>query len=152
MKKLLLLILFSFAVNSFAQNPDRVIFEYDNAGNQIIRRFCINCFDSRISSDSIKEFSELKNEDLLKFSTTDNFSYYPNPVKEELYIKWELINDVKVSRIDVYTLTGQLVKSFSNLISENNKTIPFQELPVGTYSILLTYTSGEQKPITIIKK
>jgi hypothetical protein len=59
---------------------------------------------------------------------------------------------VKVSRIDVYNINGQLIKSFPNLTDENNKTIPFQELSVGTYSILLTYTNGEQKPITIIKK
>ena len=152
MKKLLRLLLFCLGINGMAQNPDRVIFEYDSAGNQIIRRFCINCFDSRISNDSIKDFSELKEEDLLKFSPTDNISYYPNPVSEELYLKWELINEVKVSRIDVYNINGQLIKSFSNLINENNKTIPFQELPVGTYSVLMTYSNSEQKPITIIKK
>lgn len=158
MKKLLGLLLFCFGINGMAQNsdraqnPDRVIFEYDSAGNQIIRRFCINCFDSRISHDSIKDFSELKEEDLFKFSPTDNISYYPNPVSEELYLKWELINDVKVSRIDVYNINGQLIKSFSNLINENNKTIPFQELSVGTYSVLMTYSNSQQKQITIIKK
>lgn len=152
MKKLLLLLLFCFAFSGFAQNLDRVIFEYDNAGNQVIRRFCLNCFDSRISNDSIKEFSDLKSEDLLKFTPNDNISYYPNPVKEELYLKWELTNEVKVSLIEVYSLTGQLVKSFSNLVNENNTTIPFHELPSGTYSILLIYTNSEQKPITIIKK
>lgn len=152
MKQLLLLILFCFSLNGMAQNLDRVIFEYDSAGNQIIRRFCINCSTFRNTNDSIKDFSELKEEDLLKFSPTDNISYYPNPVSEELYLKWELINDVKVSRIDVYNINGQLIKSFSNLTNENNKTIPFQELPVGTYSILLLYSNSEQKPIIIIKK
>lgn len=152
MKKLLGLLLFCFGINGMAQNSDRVIFEYDSAGNQIIRRFCINCSTFRNTNDSIKDFSELKEEDLLKFSPTDKISYYPNPVSEELYLKWELINDVKVSRIDVYNINGQLIKSFLNLTNENNKTISFQELSVGTYSVLMTYSNSEQKPITIIKK
>jgi outer membrane protein len=93
-----------------------------------------------------------KEEDLLKFSPEDVISYYPNPVREELYLKWELVNENKVSSIEVFTINGQRVNVYSNLEKENTKNIPFQEYPQGTYLVLLSYTNGDQKSITILKK
>ena len=39
-----------------------------------------------------------------------------------------------------------------NSIKENTKNIPFQEYPQGTYLVLLSYTNGDQKSISILKK
>ncbi|WP_430399831.1 T9SS type A sorting domain-containing protein [Flavobacterium sp.] len=134
-----------------AQSQDRIKFDYDTAGNQIVRKLCLGCLESKTSEEEIKAVTDLKEEDLLKFSSNDVISYYPNPVKEELYLKWELINENKVSKIEIYSINGQLVKSIKSLENENSSVIPFQEYPVGTYSILLFYTNNEQKSITIIK-
>ncbi|WP_396160689.1 T9SS type A sorting domain-containing protein [Flavobacterium sp.] len=136
----------------YAQNPDRILFHYDAAGNQTQRSFCINCSNSRVTDETPKEITDIEDEDLVKFSPDDVISYYPNPVKEELYLKWELFNENKVSSIEVFSINGQRINLYSNLEKENTKNIPFQEYPQGTYLVLLNYTNGEQKSITILKQ
>lgn len=149
--KPVLLFLFTILVSIGSYAQDRIKFNYDTAGNQTRRFVCYGC--SAKTTDSIpKEIAELKEEDLLKFSPNDVISYYPNPVREELYLKWELVNENKVSSIEVFTINGQRVNVYSNLEKENTKNIPFQEYPQGTYLVLLSYTNGDQKSITILKK
>ena len=73
-------------------------------------------------------------------------------MREELYLKWELVNENKVSSIEVFSINGQRVNVYSNLEKENTKNIPFHEHSQGTYLVLLNYTNGEQKSITILKQ
>ncbi|NHN25698.1 T9SS type A sorting domain-containing protein [Flavobacterium jejuense] len=153
MKKIFFILIF-IVTSSISAQVDRILFNYDSAGNQIKRELCINCSSSLIRTSQeeiIKEIVDLKEEDLLKFESEDLLSYYPNPVKEELFLKWELISN-NVSKVEIYSLSGQLIKFLPNLEKENSKIISFQEYPSGTYSVLLSYTNGEQKSITIIKQ
>ncbi len=145
-----ILLLFSFIIQ--AQVADRITFSYDDAGNQIQRKLCINCTTSKMSNESIKEITALEEGDLLKFSEQDIISYYPNPVKEELYLKWELVNNNTVTSIQVYGLNGQLVSSHTQLEKKNTQNISFQKYPTGVYAVILYYKNGEQKSIKIIKK
>lgn len=131
---------------------NKVIFNYDNAGNQIKRTLVITAFTSKSSNETIENDQKIVQENLLKFSNEDVISYYPNPVKEELYLQWELINENNVSKIEVYSFDGKLLRFHNNLQSENNKTISFQEMTTGNYLVILFYTNGEQKTIKIIKK
>lgn len=119
------MILLGFSILATAQ--DEIVFEYDNAGNQIKRYLCINCplGTGKTSNGLPKEIAALKAEALQKFFPEDVISYYPNPVKEELYIKWELIEDNLVTSIQVYGLSGQLLKSYSGLEKNNTQNIPF---------------------------
>ena len=152
MKRILfLLITFLFVGNVYSQIT-RIRFDYDTAGNQTVRYLCISCGSSKTTELETKEITKLEDNDLSKFFEEDVISYYPNPVKEELYLKWELIDENKVSKIDIYNLNGQIVKSFTDLEKENSKNISFQEYPVSTYLVLLLYTNGEQKSITIVKE
>lgn len=148
MKQLLLVILFFVNSSIFSQ---KIRFEYDAAGNQILRKWCPSCL-SRDSNEVFKEISNLDDSDLKKFFPEDVISYYPNPVKEELYIKWDLINNNAVSKIEIYSFSGQLVSSIGSLEKEESKMISFQDYPVGSFLVLLHYTNGEQKSITIIKQ
>lgn len=152
MKLALTILLGLLSTIMYSQNPDRILFYYDTAGNQIQRTFCINCSNSRVADETPKEITDIEDEDLVKFSPDDVISYYPNPVKEELYLKWELFNENKVSSIEVFSINGQRINLYSNLEKENTKNIPFQEYPQGTYLVLLNYTNGEQKSITILKQ
>lgn len=142
-----LLLIFGFV----CQAQNRITFSYDNAGNQIKRQLCINCLTSKMTDEKTKEITALE-EDLLKFSSKDLISYYPNPVKEELYLQWELLDGNYVSSIQVYDPNGQTLQSFSNMDMKNSQNIAFQMYPTGIYFLVLSYKNGEQKSIKIIKK
>jgi hypothetical protein len=146
-----LLLFLSFSIFCTAQ--DKIIFEYDNAGNQTMRSLClsINCSTTSKIAPS-KEIKDLKDEDLQKFFAEDAISYYPNPVKEELYIKWELTANKSVSSVHLYDLNGREVHAYSHLEKVNTLNIPFLSYPAGTYLVILNYNDGEQKTIKIVKQ
>ena len=150
MKNYLLLLFVGFSFFAKAQAPDKITFEYDDAGNQTSRELCIGCTKAGKTA-APKEIAALKEEDLQKFSPEDVISYYPNPVKEELYLKWELIEGKTVSSIDLYDLNGRTLKTYNNLDKTNNLNIPFFDYPRGTYLVILVYNDGEQKTIKIVK-
>lgn len=150
MNKLLLfaILLFCFSMNG----QNKIRFEYDQAGNQVIRYWCPSCSAKSANNQDIKEIAALEDTDLQKFHPEDEFSYYPNPVMEELFLKWPLREDKKVKNISVYNISGQLVKQYANLEKEQTQNIPFSNFPVATYILVLEYTNGEQKSINILKK
>jgi Secretion system C-terminal sorting domain len=148
MKKILTTIVFLITIGSLAQN--KLLFEYDKAGNQVKRELCINC--NPLLGKALKEIAEIQTEDLVKFTPQDVLSYYPNPVKEELYLQWELSEINSVSKIEVYTLSGQLLKSYTALENKKSQNIPFSSLPQGIYNLRLIYTNAEVKAIKIIKE
>ena len=131
---------------------DKIIFSYDGAGNQIQRFLCLSptCMSAGKKAKPI-EIATITEDDLQKFFTEDVLSYYPNPVKEELYLKWELIADKNVSSIYLYSINGQAIKAYNNLGTTNILNIPFFNYPSGTYLVVLAYSNGEQKTIKISK-
>lgn len=148
MKKELLfvLLLFSFITNA----QQKLTFSYDTAGNQITRTLCLTC-NSKPAKE-IKEIEALTEDDLLKFSEEDVISYYPNPVREELYLSWQIAAENYVASIQVFSTTGQLLKQYSATSKTNNQNIPFQDYPTGMYVVLFNYNNGEEKTIKIIKQ
>lgn len=145
---ILLLLGFSFIIK--AQN--KIVFDYDNAGNQIKRELCINCDKAKYKTTNIEAVEKVKDEEMQKFFPEDLVSYYPNPVREELFLKWELGDNNAVSVIQVYNIAGQILQTFSQTEKKNALTIPFQTYPAGTYLIILVYNSAEHKTIKIIKQ
>ncbi|OXA75881.1 Por secretion system C-terminal sorting domain-containing protein [Flavobacterium aquidurense] len=152
MKKIIALIVFGITLFSNAQQ--KITFNYDSAGNQILRELCLSGCNplAKPAKEEVKEIEALADEDLLKFSQEDVISYYPNPVKEELYIKWELKDENYVTSIQVFNLTGQLLRSYEPTAHNDNQNIAFQDYPTGIYAVMLYYNNGEQKSIKIIKK
>lgn len=149
MKKYLLLLFLGASLSTKAQ--DKITFDYDNAGNQIKRELCLSCNKANYKTKEVKEVTALQDEDLEKFIPEDVISYYPNPVKEELYLKWELVEGKVVSSIYLYALNGQVLKTYEKLDKTNNLNIPFLNYPKGTYLVILVYNDGEQKTIKIVK-
>lgn len=134
-----------------AQN--KLTFSYDpKTGNQIVRELCLGCPSTGKPAKTVKEIEALTDADMEKFSPEDVISYYPNPVKEELYLKWELTKGNSVSSIQVFSVTGQMLKNYQENERTNNINIPFQDFSSGFYLIQLNYTTGEPKTIKIIKK
>ena len=138
-KKLLIVLLLVSVVQLYAQDKT-IEFSYDNAGNQTERKICVNCSTTAAS----KTLTETTAEDFIPLDTnpTDQISYYPNPVQQELYLKWELINDKKVTAIMVFTNTSAV----------QLHTVNFSNLPLGVYLIMMQYSDGKDKTFKIIKE
>ncbi|RKR10997.1 putative secreted protein (Por secretion system target) [Flavobacterium sp. 90] len=139
-------LLFCFSVKA----QTKLTFDYDAAGNQTNRTLCITCVLK--SAKQVKEVEAIVQDDLLKFSPDDVISYYPNPVKEELYLQWQLANDNYVTSVYVYSITGQVLQTYQTNSGSNNLNIPFQQYSTGVYLVLLSYKDGGEKSIKIIKK
>jgi hypothetical protein len=145
---LVVMILFSIVI----QAQQKITFTYDSAGNQTKRELCLKCTAKKANATPPKEIAAVTEKDLEKFFPEDVLSYYPNPVREELYLKWELSNENYVKALQVYNFNGQVLKSYSLSERDNTQTIPFQDYPAGVYLIVLEYNNGDQKTIKIIKK
>ncbi|MFH7002094.1 T9SS type A sorting domain-containing protein [Flavobacterium bizetiae] len=148
MKKYLLFL--SVLLSNYLLNAQKLTFGYDLAGNQISRTLCVNC-NSKPAKE-IKEISALQEEDLLQFSHEDQVSYYPNPVREELYLSWQTSANKYVAAIKVFSVTGQVLLNYQGSSKANNYNIAFQSYPSGIYLVLLSYSDGEEKTIKIIKQ
>lgn len=149
MKKQLLLLFLGFSLFGKAQN--KIFFDYDTAGNQIKRELCLSCPRSKFQVDALNKVVAIQEEDLQKFFPEDVISYYPNPVKEELYIKWELTAQKTVTTIFLFSSSGQQLQVYNGLDQLSNYTIPFLNYPEGVYLVNLLYSDGEQKTIKIVK-
>ena len=72
-----------------------------------------------------------------------NISVYPNPVKDEIFIK----SDLQIEKVEVYSLTGLLLIQKNNV----NDKISVSSLSKGVY-ILRVYTEKEVIVRKIIKE
>jgi hypothetical protein len=139
MKNKILLLLFITSL-SFGQ---QTLFSYDPAGNQTNVFVEINIVaSSRIATDST-----LLNNPIYK-----DVKYFPNPVKSELYMEWEIIDENTLSSITIFNLEGVLLKNFNELNNVNSYILPFDSYPQGIYLVTFLYSNGEQKTFKIIKQ
>lgn len=146
MKNLFPLFILLCSTLGFGQN---VVFDYDNAGNQV-KRYLIN-IGNKQTPKPVKEIKDIVEADLIKADIYDDLKYYPNPVKEELFLKWESSDGTTVKSMSLYSLNGQLIKTVTDLEQFNTYTFPFQQLPQAIYSLVLNYSNGEKKSLKIIK-
>ncbi|TPG36298.1 T9SS type A sorting domain-containing protein [Flavobacterium pectinovorum] len=150
MKIILLPFLFLFFFTGNSQT--KITFDYDAAGNQINRILCLSGCSPTAKRADVKEIEAITEDDLLKFSPQDVISYYPNPVKEELYLQWQLAKENYVTSIMVYSVTGQMLQMYQINDKTESLNIPFQSYSTGVYLVLLSYKDGGEKSIKIIKQ
>lgn len=151
MKKSLLCSFLLLCLFASAQTPDHVKFEYDAAGNQVLREL-IDITPGRYKNDSIKAPEELAEGDWKESDLYADIKYYPNPVKEELHVKWTNKAGNYVTSVELYTLNGQLMKQLKNLKNTDNANVAFHAYPEGMYTLVLVYANGERKTLKIVKR
>ncbi|OIQ18100.1 MAG: hypothetical protein BM557_07745 [Flavobacterium sp. MedPE-SWcel] len=129
------------------------MFDYDESGNQIKRDLiCVNCDDPlRPAPEQIGE-EDKESIGLTQSDKYEQLSYYPNPVLEQLYIKWVNSKELYVVAVEVYTLKGQKVVSFQDLAGVNNYKVNFENLAQGVYVVMLIYNNESIKDLKVIKK
>ena len=127
---------------------DRVTFAYDESGNQRERKLCINCVVNKPAPAGENLVS--KNVDTIQ---DDNLKFYPNPVTEDLFIEFNVVNvNKKITTIEVFSLTGQVLRKYTDVNTSETLKIPFVELPQGVYVVNVKYNDGEIVDLKIVKK
>lgn len=139
-------------VDPLFSEPNVLKFTYDTAGNQTNRQFVYISSGVWRQSNPANTKEDITEEKLIESDIYTDILYYPNPVVSELFLKWKNNEIDFVDHIELYSLSGQLVKSMSNIKNSEETTIDFQSLPSGYYNLLLIYSSGEEKDLKIIKK
>lgn len=133
---------------SFGQSPviPRIKFTYDTAGNQTRRYICTSC---AAKNTVYKNEETLKDADLLE---ENKVFYYPNPVLEELYVKWKNTDDSQVTSVELYSMNGQQLKKITEVKDSELVKISFMDYPTGYYIVVLVYSNGEKKDLKIVKQ
>jgi hypothetical protein len=165
MKKYLLVFLL---IGTFTNAQNKIALQYDVAGNQTSRTLiCINCPPEKEENpkdiEEVEETEEPKEEEETKEEIEESIvetpfqdaaiSYYPNPLKEELFIEWREISEGNyVTTVTVYSLSGQSVKKQPVDKGANSLTLPFREYPAGVYIVLISYRNGDERTIKIMKQ
>lgn len=145
MKKPLFKTVLLFFIITFSFAQKRIQFQYDVMGNQIERVICSNC-SSRAPIDKPKE------EDFIKNEISADIQYYPNPVKEDLYLKWTNKTDANIESIELHNVTGQILLKEAQEKNKSETIFNFSQYPQGMYLLVFIYTNGEIESIKILKQ
>lgn len=125
-------------------------FFYDRSGNETHRYMVY------LAPGAGKQLSQdaLRNADsgLLEIDKSNGISYYPNPVRSELYIKWTENTNKTVQAISIIDMSGKVLDKFPASGSEQNAIIDFIKYPVGIYNLQLEYSNGESKVLKVVKQ
>lgn len=135
-------LLFSCIYTSYAQS---VTFQYDNAGNQIKRKY-------EISGQSDNNNYRMAQDPVAfeKFHPEDDFTYHPNPVQDYLHLKWQPINR-HITSMQVYDSNGKQLQSHSYKETDNETQINLEGYARGIYFLHINYSTQEQASVKIIK-
>ena len=138
--KLLLFLILLITSFSFGQ---QTLFSYDAAGNQIsVYVEILLVTTGRMSTET-----SLQSNPIYK-----DVKYYPNPVKSELYMEWEIIDENTLSNISVINEEGILLMDYKDLNNLNKYTLTFESYSQGIYFVEFFYSNGERKNFKIIKQ
>lgn len=159
--------------NAFASNPSNVIWTEENAGLGRVPVMAIKqmTFGSDVGAINegkvyigthgrgVYETDQLVGiEDYISINSSDaskkpQLKVYPNPVQDEVNLELSLISNETVS-IQLYTISGQLVKEFINKnVRMGKNTVNFDASGIdrGTY-IIRTVQNGEVGTTKFIKQ
>ena len=125
-------------------------FSYDIAGNQTSRKYIV--VSNRLANKNSKQIKNLVASDLLTSDVSEEIKFYPNPVQEDLFIQWIETVEKKVVQLQLFNMSGQLLKTFPNNKGNDSMTINFQDFPSGIFNLILEYASADKKVLKIVKK
>lgn len=127
--------------------PTSIKFSYDDSGNQTRRDMIY--LASRQSKPKNDDGNNSKKWTLSEYH---NVSYYPNPVRSELYLKWIDEQGEDMTSIEIYDLSGRFVKIYEEMSAKEEIAINFDQYPQGIFTVILNYSGGETRTLKIVKQ
>ena len=158
--KIKLLLVSFLLVQLSAIGQQKLVFNYDPVGNQIIReRLCLNCTQAKAQVEELKDSLNLPLTNQVKPINTllakENeirISAYPNPVTDVLQVEW-IEHPILVPRqIFIYSRDNRQLAQISLQKDQNLQDISFNRYPTGIYILVVVFENGQRRSFQIIKK
>lgn len=135
----------------YAQQILPRIYEYDNAGNRMVRKVielpAPDYMYNNTASDSVGHIDSNYYIDNVQDYI---IKIYPNPTSSLIYVDIEGDNADKNAILSVYNISGSLL--FTKQITGNNTMVDLSSYPVGTYIVILQLKNNEKTTWKVIKK
>ena len=97
------------------------------------------------------DFDDTTNVGIQDINISDNITLYPNPADKEINISLKNM-DLNGSKIFIYDLQGNLVKSFKILDNKDNILLDISSLSKGTYTIVVVSDNKTKVTQKLIKR
>jgi hypothetical protein len=144
MKKIYYYAVFIFFISSWCFGQ-RMYFSYDAAGNQILREYRVGPDDTGAPNNRSEQTDET-----VKFHPEDDFSYYPNPVKDYLQLQWQPVNRY-IKEMVVYNLNGQALQKKTFGEQDREGSLYLGDYTKGTYMLHIIYSDDDVATVKILK-
>jgi len=128
-KPFCLLVFIFLSISTFAQ--DKLVISYDALGNRISRAFVGDQSASRHLNNNLENSKKSENQDI-ETDTDFIFNFSPNPADQVLNVN---LKGVKNATLILSNMQGSI--TIKSTITEGNNAINVEQLPIGTYVILL---------------
>lgn len=152
MAKIFTFIILFVSISFYSTQAQELVFQYDNAGNQTVRRWvCINCPPPYTTASKAQDLSLTLNG-VIEDSPKRGLSVYPNPLKEQLNIEWWADDKEFIQKLEVFTLNGVRIFFKNHTENERQSSFSFLELAAGTYLLRATYSTNRFEIIQVIKQ
>lgn len=162
--KLLLVFFLLFQLSAIAQQ--KLVFNYDTAGNQIVReRLCLNCTQVKEQIVESKDSLNLQTKPAIEPATALiaekeeeegeeelRISAYPNPVSDVLQVEWIEHPILKPHQLLLFSGEHRQLAQIILRKNQNIQDISFNRYPTGVYILVVVFENGQRRSFQIIKK
>ena len=166
MKKTMIFLLFAIPLFCMAQSSLERYYEYDAAGNRILRKVVVlppllappPPTDSTLTNQEAEELQPLEVLEPLNSLTPEYFvetiaqvelKIYPNPTTEKITLEITNMEQLQAGKFTLFSLTGQLLQE--QPVHSNTTTVSLAGMPTGTY-ILKVQINNKTEEWKIIKQ
>ena len=137
MKKSIIFLLFVIPLLCFAQNNLTRYYDYDEAGNRVLRKTIELNFapippDSTSNSDS-QPLEPLAPEYFAETIDRVEIKIYPNPTTENVTLEIYNMEQLQAGKFTLYSLTGQLLQEHP--VHSTTTVVSMANLPKGAYML-----------------
>lgn len=149
MKKTISTTVFFLLLGSYS-SAQTVIFEYDEAGNQVLRGLCMGCKSgSKISTPADSKSKSLT----ISEEVANSIQLAPVPVKTSLTILWDVKVKDYIKRIELLPYNDVRILSFFDVKNTTNTSCIFnmESYSYGVYYIKFYLSDGSIYTKTITK-
>jgi len=152
-KKITLFFILAIPLFCMAQNPLPRVYEYDDAGNRIVRHVLELKCSPPAPEDSLEvtsyELQVTSNEYFVEKFAQIEMKIYPNPATEKITLEITNLQDLQIGVFKLYNLNGQLLKECP--VHSVTTELSLAGLSSGTY-ILKVFMNDKTDEWKIIKQ